>query len=86
MNNAYSRFYVYISPDCGKNVNKARREFDAKFTPILMNEIIPYIDRHFRVLTNRDHRALAGLSWGGYQTFQIGLNNLDRLAPLLFKN
>ena len=73
---------MMFRPKPGQDVNEARREFGAKFTPILLNEIIPYIDKHFRVLTDRDHRALAGLSWGGYQTFQIGLNNLDKFSYL----
>ena len=71
-----------FKPKTGQNVDEARRAFGAKFTPILLNEIIPYVDRSFRVLTDRDHRALAGLSWGGYQTFQIGLSNLDKFAYL----
>lgn len=45
-----------------------------------MNDIIPYIDRTFRTLTDRDHRAMAGLSWGGHQTFQTTLANLDKFA------
>ena len=71
-----------FKPQKGEDVNKARSEFGAKFTPILLNEIIPYVDKHFRVYTDREHRALAGLSWGGYQTFHIGLNNLDKFSYL----
>ncbi len=73
---------MMFKPKPGQNVNEARKEFGAKFTPILLNEVIPYIDKHFRVFTDRDHRALAGLSWGGYQTFTIGLSNLDKFAYL----
>ncbi len=73
---------MMFKPKPGQNVDEARREFGAKFTPILLHEIIPYIDSHFRVLTDRNDRALAGLSWGGYQTFQIGLSNLDKFAYL----
>ena len=36
----------------------------------------PYIDSTFRTLSDRDHRAMAGLSMGGMQTFQITLNHL----------
>jgi enterochelin esterase-like enzyme len=39
--------------------------------------LIPFIDRTFRTLSDRDHRAMAGLSMGGMQTFQITLNHLD---------
>jgi enterochelin esterase-like enzyme len=69
-------------PKPGQDVREAMRLFGADFTPILLNEIIPYVDKNFRVYTDRDHRAMAGLSWGGYQTFQIVLNNLDKFSYL----
>lgn len=71
-----------FKPKPGEDINKARREFGAKFTPILLHEIIPRVDKMFRVYTDRDHRALAGLSWGGYQTFHIGLTHLDKFSYL----
>lgn len=39
--------------------------------------LIPYIDTTFRTIPDREHRAMAGLSMGGMQTFHITLNNLD---------
>lgn len=45
-----------------------------------MNEIIPHIESNFRTLTDRDNRAMAGLSWGGLLTFNTTLNNLDKFA------
>jgi enterochelin esterase family protein len=39
--------------------------------------LIPYIDATFRTLSDRTHRAMAGLSMGGMQTFHITLNHLD---------
>ncbi len=71
-----------FKPRPGQNIDEARTEFGAKFTPILLHEIIPLVDSTFRVYADRDHRALAGLSWGGYQTFKIGLSNLDKFAYL----
>lgn len=47
------------------------------FTKDLINCIIPYIESHYSVYTDREHRALCGLSMGGGQTFNIGLTNLD---------
>lgn len=66
----------------GENPNEARGRFGADFTPILLNEIIPHIESSFRVLTDRDNRAMAGLSWGGLQTFNITLNNLDKFSHI----
>jgi enterochelin esterase family protein len=67
-------------PGPDEDVNEARKRFGADLTPMLLNEIIPYTENNFRVLTDRDNRAMAGLSWGGYQTFQTVLTNLDKFA------
>lgn len=42
--------------------------------------LIPFIDKTFRTLPDREHRAMAGLSMGGMQTFHVTLNNLDRFS------
>jgi enterochelin esterase-like enzyme len=46
----------------------------------LKNDIIPLIEAKYSVYADRDHRALAGLSMGGGQTFNIGLANVDTFA------
>ena len=46
----------------GAKKGETREQFGASFTPIMLNEIIPYIDGTFRTLTDRDNRAMAGLS------------------------
>ena len=55
-------------------------DYGASFYPVLVNDLIPYIDSQFRTLSDRDHRAMAGLSWGGHQTFDVVLNNLDKFS------
>ncbi len=69
-----------FKPEPGETPDQARVKFGADFTPILLNEIIPHIESNFRVLTDRENRAMAGLSWGGLQTFNITLNNIDKFA------
>ena len=44
------------------------------FQTVLTEELIPYIDAHFRTLANRENRAMAGLSMGGMETHMITLN------------
>ena len=56
--------------------------FGATFQPILIQEIIPFIDKTFRTYADREHRAMAGLSWGGRQTFDIVLTHTDMFAHL----
>ena len=47
------------------------------FQTVLIDELIPYIDSHFRTVANRDNRAMAGLSMGGFETHTITLNKPD---------
>jgi enterochelin esterase-like enzyme len=54
----------------------------AAFEETLLKEAIPDVDAAFRTIADRDHRALAGLSMGGMQTFQIGAAHLDLFAYL----
>lgn len=50
------------------------------FEEVMINEIIPMIDASFRTLTDREHRAMAGLSMGANQTITITMNNLDKFS------
>lgn len=52
-------------------------KYGASFYGVMTEDLIPMIDRTFRTLADREHRAMAGLSWGGHQTFDIVLNHLD---------
>lgn len=66
----------------GSRPGETHETFGASFTPILLNEVIPFIESNFRTLTDRDNRAMAGLSWGGHETFQTTLYNLDKFAHI----
>jgi enterochelin esterase-like enzyme len=46
----------------------------------MVKELIPWIDANFRTLTDKDHRAMAGLSMGGGQTANVTMNNLDKFS------
>jgi enterochelin esterase family protein len=50
------------------------------FTKQLVNDVIPMVDANFRTIANRENRAIAGLSLGGTQTYQISQANLDKFA------
>ncbi len=54
--------------------------FVTAFENDLLNDIIPYVESHYPVLADREHRAIAGLSMGGGQALTIGLKHLDRFA------
>jgi enterochelin esterase-like enzyme len=46
----------------------------------LLNDLIPFIDSNYSVLTGRENRAIAGLSMGGGQSLNFGLAHLDTFA------
>ncbi|MFO0954888.1 MAG: alpha/beta hydrolase-fold protein, partial [Isosphaeraceae bacterium] len=50
------------------------------FEEVVIKDLIPMIDATYRTLPDRENRAMAGLSMGGMQTFQITLKNLDKFA------
>jgi enterochelin esterase family protein len=56
---------------------RAMQEMAAVFEDDLTQVLIPYVDSHFRTIPDRDHRAMAGLSMGGMQTFQVTFDHLD---------
>jgi enterochelin esterase-like enzyme len=71
-------------PAAGQN-RPAPRDFSRMFSAfedVMVNDLIPMIDATYRTLPDRENRAMAGLSMGGMQTFQIGLKHLDLFAYL----
>jgi enterochelin esterase family protein len=56
---------------------KAMRDMASAFVDDLTQALIPNTDSTFRTLSDRDPRAMAGLSMGGMQTFQITLSHVD---------
>ncbi len=52
----------------------------ANFEKDLLNDLIPFIEKKYPVYTDREHRAIAGLSMGGGQSLNFGLGNLDKFA------
>jgi enterochelin esterase family protein len=53
---------------------------DMPFTRQIITDVIPMIDANYRTIANRENRAMAGLSLGGTQTYQITQTNLDKFA------
>ena len=68
------------APFGGGSNQQGRSQYGNSFYPVLLNDLIPYIDSNFRTKADRENRAMAGLSWGGHQTFDVVLTNLDKFA------
>ncbi len=50
------------------------------FTREFMTDMLPYVEKHYRVISDRPHRAIAGLSMGGMQTLDIAFRHLADFA------
>jgi enterochelin esterase family protein len=83
MANGYARRTGQPIPDLtGKpfgspEAMRAMQEMAAAFEDDMTQALIPFIDSNFRTIPDRDHRAMAGLSMGGMQTFQVTFDHLD---------
>ncbi len=63
-----------------KNQGSSENKPISVFEEVMVNEIIPMIDLKFRTISDREHRAIAGLSMGANQTMRITMNHLDKFA------
>lgn len=69
--------FIIVTPNGKAGFNKESNQPSHNafylFGSELRNELIPYIDSHYSTYTDREHRAMAGLSMGGMQTINIGI-------------
>jgi enterochelin esterase family protein len=59
---------------------RQRAAFQDRFTNELLKDVVPYVEKHFRVQAGPEHRALAGLSMGGGQTTRVLTTHPDQFA------
>lgn len=84
---------IMVFPNCNTNVTIENpkpdeqeerkggyKGYGVSFENDLLHDIIPYIESHYSVYTDRKHRSLAGLSMGGGQSLNIGLSHIDTFA------
>jgi len=101
MANGYAGFPGAAAPDLSKlragspaAFLAAMRVYTAAFPEELTQVVIPLVDRDYRTIRDRNHRAMAGLSMGGFQTFDVTLRHLELFsyiggfsgAPFVFGN
>jgi enterochelin esterase-like enzyme len=83
MANGYARRAGQPAPDLGgkpfgsPEMRKSMQDMMSAFEDDLTQALIPFIDSTFRTISDRDHRAMAGLSMGGMQTFHVTFDHLE---------
>ena len=83
----YAKFPQAVAPDLSKlragspaAFFAAMRVYTAAFGDDLTKVVVPLVDKAYRTIPDRDHRAMAGLSMGGFQTFDVTLTHLDMFS------
>ncbi len=73
---------MIVVMDCGdiKTNSDVRKASTNDVTQIYIKDLMPFIEKTFRTKNDRQNRAMAGLSRGGFQTTQTVFSNMDKFA------
>jgi enterochelin esterase-like enzyme len=71
---------VIVMPDGGPSPTAVKSPGKDLFVSELLKDVVPYVERHYRVLAGQGHRALAGLSMGGGQAVRVFMARPDAFA------
>jgi len=71
---------IVVMPSGDIKTNSDVRQASGDVTKIYSENLIPYIDKTFRTKTDKQNRAMAGLSRGGMQTTMTVFANMDKFA------
>jgi enterochelin esterase-like enzyme len=63
-----------------KQGDRTSESYGTPYEKDLLNDLIPFVESHYSVYTDRDHRAIGGMSMGSGQALNIGLSHLDVFA------
>lgn len=77
-----ARPMVVVMPDGHTGPFRFGSQFNDEFERDFVNDIMPLVEKRYRVRSGRSNRAIAGLSMGGAQTLNIGMAHLDQFAYL----
>jgi enterochelin esterase-like enzyme len=74
----YGNNFIEISGPASPDVIPMYKAYNNE----LINDIIPFTEKNFRIIADREHRAVAGFSRGGGQSLWAGLSNTDKFANI----
>lgn len=63
-----------------KQGDRTQASYGEPYHRDLLEDIVPFVESRYPVYTDREHRAIAGMSMGGGQSLNIGLTYIDRFA------
>ena len=71
--------FIIVTPDAGRSFYVNSRDGKVRYEDFFIREFIPYIESHYRIRADRQHRGVSGMSMGGYGALRFGF-----LYPNLF--
>ncbi|MDD3431419.1 MAG: alpha/beta hydrolase-fold protein [Bacteroidales bacterium] len=71
---------IVVMPSGDIQTNPELRQAQGDISQIYVQDLLPYIDQQFRTKTDKQNRAMAGLSRGGFQTCMTVSANLDKFG------
>lgn len=78
--NAFQSAAPGESPEGNQLPPANRSTYAGKFEASLVKDVVPFIENNYRTLTDKNNRAIAGLSMGGGHTLTITNNNPDKFG------
>lgn len=72
-----------LTPDIGKVTEASYENGKGKyFSDFVIDTVMPYVNEHYNVYTDREHTHIAGSSSGGIESFYIAMEHPDRFASV----
>jgi enterochelin esterase-like enzyme len=77
-----SKPMVIVMPDAEMTYYMNNVNGDYQFEDYFMKELLPYIEKNYRVKKGKENRALSGLSMGGFGALLYGLHHPDQFSSV----
>ena len=78
---ASKRDFIVVTPEGGNGwYSDSATAVNDKYESYIVQELIPEIDKKYRTISDRQHRAIAGLSMGGYGSLKFGLKYPEKFV------
>jgi S-formylglutathione hydrolase FrmB len=69
--------FIVVLPDGGETFYINSEDGKDRYEDFFVQELVPFIDRHYRTIATRDARGISGLSMGGYGALHLAMRHAD---------